>query len=110
MVMSKNIFVPTKYEAVSMSAFAVFVLFALSAMPIIKQSNIDVYLFLSDRLSNWIHLRLVDLDTPLITSVVTFLLWAVVGALVYILFWAGVLVFKDIDTHISPFKIGRAHV
>lgn len=95
---------PTKYEAASMSAFAVFVLFALSAPPIIKQSNIDVYLFLSDRFSGWIHLRLEGLDTPLITSVVTFLLWSVVGALVYILLWAGVTVVKDLDSHISPFR------
>lgn len=104
MVMTKNFAVPTKYELISIPAVSVALLFLMSAGPILKQSNINVYLFLSDRISGWIDLRLDSLNTPKMNTLVVFVLWAVVGALVYLLLWGVISAVKDFRSDISPFR------
>jgi hypothetical protein len=101
--MKRLAFLPTPYEAVMLTILSVAILGIFTIMPVVRNVNAPVYTFFSEKIGAFITRQLAHLNTPRITTILTFLLWATVGALAYTLMWSIGSLIRSYREDISPF-------
>lgn len=91
----QKIFMPTIYEAVSLSIAGTGLLVLTVILSAAKDYDVRNYNFFSTTAKNFIDVQLQFLDTPRWATLLTFILWMICGILVYLAIWFVVTVFKD---------------
>jgi hypothetical protein len=99
----KHTLIPTGYEVAGFTTASIALLLVITVVPIIRNVNSPTYEFMSSSIGTWLTDTIQRLNTPRITSILTFVLWALAGALFYILFWSILSLLKSYREDVDPF-------